>query len=173
MQVLLKANEPFKGSGENKSTEWAVMVSQGDITLLQKIAQPKVQSQLVWSSAGSAWGERRGAEDPILCRETGPLFRGKQGFLSPPRPGRKVRAPNANCSGNSTIFVANDGSALSATKPVASNYIVNIKCLSLETQVCKHLFVDFGNDLKPFVAEQRPKSALLCNLFCTLKTRVQ
>lgn len=131
MQVLLKANEPFKGSGENKSMEWAVMVSQGDITLLQKIAQPKAQSQLVWSSAGSAWGERRGAEAPIHCRETGPLFKGKQGFLSPPRPGRKVRAQNTNSSGNSTISVANNRSASSSTKPVASNYMVNMKCLSL------------------------------------------
>lgn len=59
------------------------MVSQGDITLLQKIAQPKAQSQLVWSSAGSAGGERRGAEAPIHCRQTGPLFKGKQGFSEP------------------------------------------------------------------------------------------
>lgn len=83
MQVLLKANEPFKGSGENKSTEWAVMVSQGDITLLQKIAQPKAQSQLVWSSAGSAWGERRGAEAPIHCRENWASFQGKTGLSEP------------------------------------------------------------------------------------------
>lgn len=32
--VLLKANEAFKGSEENKSTECAVMVSQVDIILL-------------------------------------------------------------------------------------------------------------------------------------------
>lgn len=32
--VLLKANEPFKGSEENKSTECVVMVSQVDIILL-------------------------------------------------------------------------------------------------------------------------------------------
>lgn len=32
--VLLKANEPFKGSEENKSTECTVMVSQVDIILL-------------------------------------------------------------------------------------------------------------------------------------------
>lgn len=32
--VLLKANEPFKGSEENKSAECAVMVSQVDIILL-------------------------------------------------------------------------------------------------------------------------------------------
>lgn len=131
MQVLLKANEPFKGSGENKSTKWAVMVSRGDIAPLQKITQPKVQSQLVWSSAGSAWGERRGDEAPIHCRQTGPLFKGKQGFLSPPRPGRKVRAQNTNSSGNSAIFVANDNTHTSYTKPVASNYMVNMKCLSL------------------------------------------
>lgn len=77
-----------------------------------------------WSGALLAQPEGRGgvAEAPIHCRETGPLFKGKQGCLSPPRPGRKVRAQNTNSSGNLPIFVANDRSASMSTKPVALNY---------------------------------------------------
>lgn len=87
--VLLKANEPFKGSEENKSTEWAVMVSQGDITLLQRITQPKAQSQSVSGSAGPVCGEGEvgGGEllqPPAHCTGTGPPFRGKQGFWAHP-----------------------------------------------------------------------------------------
>lgn len=42
------------------------MVSQGDITLLQRITQPEAQSQSVSGSAGSACGERQGEEG--YCR---------------------------------------------------------------------------------------------------------
>lgn len=56
-------------------------VSQGDITLLQRITQPKAQSQSVSGSAGPACGEKGGAlQPPAHCTRTGPPFRGKQGF---------------------------------------------------------------------------------------------
>ena len=89
--VLLKSNEPFKGSEENKSTEWAVMVSQGDITLLQRITQPEARSQSASGSAHPAIGERdtgeEGYSSPLHtahCTGTGPPFRGKQGFWAHP-----------------------------------------------------------------------------------------
>lgn len=107
------------------------MVSQGDITLLQRITQPKAQSQLVSGSAGPACGERRGTAAPYTRHWNWASFQGKTGLLSPPRPGREFRAENANESGSSAIFVANDRSGLSYTKPVGSNYMVNMKCLSL------------------------------------------
>lgn len=60
------------------------MVSQGDITLLQRITQPEAQSQSLFGSAGPACGARAVGggvlQPPAHCTGTGPHFRGKQAF---------------------------------------------------------------------------------------------
>lgn len=60
------------------------MVSQGDVTLLQRITQPEEQSQLVSGSANLACGQRErggaGLQPPAHCTGIGPPFRGKQSF---------------------------------------------------------------------------------------------
>ena len=58
------------------------------------------------------------------------LLSGENGLLSPPRPGRELRDENANESGSSAIFVSNDRTGSRYTKPMGSNYMVNMKCLS-------------------------------------------
>lgn len=113
--VLLKANEPFKGSVESKSTEWAVMVSQGDITLVQKITQP-ISLWFCWSSMWER-GEGGVPQPPAHCAGTGPPFRGKTGLLSPPRPGREFRDENSNEIGSPAIFVSKDRTGSNYTKP--------------------------------------------------------
>lgn len=82
------------------------MVSQGDITLLQRITQPEAQSQSVSGSAGPACGERAAGggvlqPPPLPCtlHWNWASFQGgekKNGLLSPPRPGREFRDENAN-----------------------------------------------------------------------------
>lgn len=149
--VLLKTNELFKASVESKSTEWTMMVSQGDIALLQRITQPEAQSQSLSDSAGLACGRQRkgrsGAAAPCTLHWNWASFQGETGLLSPPRPGREFRDENANESANSDIFVLNDRTGSSHTKTSGYNYIVNIKCLSPSNwDNCNHLFVHWGQD---------------------------
>lgn len=61
------------------------MVSQGDITLLQRITQPEAQSQSVSGSVGPACGERAVGGGVLQtppsnahCTGTGPPFRGER-----------------------------------------------------------------------------------------------
>lgn len=109
-------------------------------------------------SVGRERNGRRGTAAPSTLRCNWASFQGKTRLLSPPRPGREFRDENANESGSSAIFVANDRSGSSYTKPAGSNYMVNMKCLSRwDCDVCKRLFVNHGQDLI------KPKLALLCN----------
>lgn len=97
-----------------------------------------------WSLAqlGQPAGRGGPLSPPAHCTRTGPPFGGKQGFFSPPRPGRKFCAENADGGGSSAIFVADDGcTGLGYAKILGSNYMINMKCFSPQTEIRKHLFV--------------------------------
>lgn len=81
-------------------------------------------------------------QPPARCTRTGPPFREKQGFFSPPGPGRKFCAENADGSGSCAIFDADDRrTGRGYAKLLGSNDMKNMKCFSIQTEIRKHLFV--------------------------------
>lgn len=100
------------------------MVSQGDITPLQRITQPGAQSQSLSGSAGSACGRRGTAH----CTRTGPPFRGN-GLLSPPRSDREFCDENANSRERSVILFQVSRTGSSHIKPTCSYIVANMECL--------------------------------------------
>lgn len=65
-----------------------MMVSQGDIALLQRITQPEAQSQSLSNSAGLACGRQRkgrsGAAAPCTLHWNWASFQGETGFWAHP-----------------------------------------------------------------------------------------
>lgn len=118
-------------------------------------------------------GRRGGAAaaPPARCTGTGPPFRGENRAFEPTQAWQgvswwkckwKVEALPFFCCKWQNRFKLH-------TKPIGSNYMVNMKCLSPgDCGHRKHLFVHQGQDLiKHLVVAQCPKSALLCNYLCT------